>query len=97
MDPKAQIVVSLALSRSGPLSFSICSRFSRASEGRAVPLTYHTQSERFEHTHVVTLLVYHAIYNEPNRLIQDLIPQIMANTGKRLVAKPRQPFRDVPN
>ena len=97
MDPKAPIIVSLALLRSGSLSFSICSRFSRVSEGRAVPLTYHTQYKRFELTQVVTLLVYHSICNEPNRFIQDLIPQIMANTGKRLIAKPRQPFRDVPN
>ena len=40
IDPKAPMITSSAFPRSIPLSLSVCCRFSRASEGCAVPLTY---------------------------------------------------------
>ena len=40
IDPKAPVITSSAFSRSIPLVLSVCCRFSRASEGCAVPLTY---------------------------------------------------------
>ena len=64
---------------------------------RAFGLPKSKSCERSGDAEVFGLLTYHGIFDKLNWDIQDLEPQITADACKRLVAKPRQPIRDVPN
>jgi len=52
---------------------------------------------RFLETWKYALLAYYGIFDELNWGMQDLECQITTDASKWLVAKPRQPIRDVTN
>jgi hypothetical protein len=93
------MTTSSAFTRSISLNFSIRCKFSRASEGLAVPLASEGKlCEVSRDLEAWTLLLaYHGIFNELNRGVQDFEPQITTDTSKWLIAKPWQPIRDVPD
>jgi len=99
IDPEAPMITSSAFTRSISLSVSIRCKFSRASEGWAVPLASKDKLCEVPRDVEVCrlLLAYHGIFDKLYGRMQDFEPQITTDTSKWLVAKPRQPIRDVPN